>query len=348
MTPRPILSGVDNGVKARHRAACALLTLIFGLTAAACSSGHNWQAISTRPVSCPSHLQPDHGFQHAARPPRWILTAGGLSMLVQAGLPSSLMRADFNNASTILLVSHGRPDSLAPRASLAFDFTSASALISALDHNRVPIDVPYLLLDLERWPLTPVAEQQNPIGALRNAISVAHAHGKCVIFTPALDLVGAVDPGGRASSIYKRFDRLILRPGAAATDVFEIQAQHTEGSLLSIDLAPSAIAAARAAHPGVPVFVGLSTNPNGQRVTAQDLLEVYDASAAAGASGYWLNIPRAGAECPMCGMPQPRVAVEFLTALAINGSGGSSFRALPPRRGLRHGRPNRILRAPTT
>lgn len=319
----------DHGTRApwqvaARRAACALFALIVGLTATACDGGSdaNLQR-SFAVVACTSSLQPDQGFQRGGRPPGWILTAGGLSLLRQAGLPSFLLRADFNHPSTILLVSHGKPVTLAPRASLAFDFTSASALIDALDHNRVPASVPYLLLDLERWPLTPVAEQQNPIGALRSAVSAAHAHGKCVIFTPALDLVGVVDPRGQASAIYQSFDRLILRPGAAVSDVFEIQAQHTEGSSLVTSFAPGAIASARAVHPQMPVFVGLSTNPNGQHVSAQDLLDLYHASAAAGASGYWLNIPRAGPECPMCGTAQPHVAVEFLVNLALPGSSTS-------------------------
>jgi len=244
-----------------------------------------------------------------------------LSNLQEAGLPSFLLRRNFNQPRTILLVSHGRPDLLAPRASLAFDFTSANELTRALNQNRVSAAVSYLLLDLERWPLTPVAEQRDPIGALRRAVSVAHAHHKCVIFTPALDLVGAIDPGGGASSIYESFYRLIVRPGASVSDVFEVQAQHTEGSPLARSFAPEAIAAARTVHPDVPVLVGLSTNPNGVRVSALDLLELYDASAAAGASGYWLNIPRSGAECPRCGEPQTQVAVEFLTILARGGSG---------------------------
>jgi hypothetical protein len=308
------------GTAPRHRAwgrgLCVALILVSGFAAVACdNSNSTFQRSFKGSTSCANRLRQAGGFPPHSKSPGWILTAGGLSRLQQAGLPAFLLRTDFNQPRTILLVSQGRPDLLAPRASLAFDFTSARALISALDHNLVPADVAYLLLDLERWPLTPLDEQRNPIGVLKEAISDAHARGKCVIFTPALDLVGAVDPGGSESSIQATFERLIVRQGAAVSDLFEIQAQHTEDSPLATRFAPELISVARAVSPREPVFVGLSTNPNGQHVSALDLLELYHASAAAGASGYWLNIPRSGAECPKCGMPQAHVAVKFLLAL---------------------------------
>jgi hypothetical protein len=117
---------------------------------------------------------------------------------------------------------------------------------------------------------------------------------------------------------------LIVRPGASVSDLFEIQAQHTEGSPLATRFAPELISAARSVSPREPVFAGLSTNPNGQHVSALDLLELYHASAVAGASGYWLNIPISGAECPKCGLPQVLVAVEFLRALGLRAVVGSS------------------------
>src|SRR5262249_5338282 len=158
----------------RRAGMCVLLMLALGLTAAACGGGTS-KRVPAKPFSCKSRLQQDLGSQRGRGSPAWILSAGGLSHLQEARLPSFLQRKDFNQPKAILLVSHGRPDLLAPRASLAFYFTSASGLKRALDQNRVSAAVSYLLLDLERWPLTPVAEQRDPIGALRRAVSVAHA-----------------------------------------------------------------------------------------------------------------------------------------------------------------------------
>lgn len=251
--------------------------------------------------------------------PGWLLNARELPRLLAAGLPRSLLMAYFNRPGTVLIINHGRPRSLLPRATLGFDFTSARSLISALKHGRVSRDVRYLILDLEHWPLTPTDEQRNPMAALRKAVTAAHAAGKCVMFTPGLDLVSAMRPGW-ADPAYSLFDHLVASPGAAVSDAFEVQAQHTEGTYRAGSLVPGAIAAARTARHGEPVFVGLSTNPNGRHVTPAELLSLYEIGRASGATGYWLNIPRRGTECPACGAPQPGVAVAFLKALARRSS----------------------------
>lgn len=301
----------------RRRAACALLAsaLTVGLAATAC--GGPGQLPGTR-AYCAAPLQP--GGPSVLLRQAWIISAGALVQLRQAGLPSSLLRADFDRPSTLVLVSHGRPDSLVPHASPTLYFTSAAAMASALRGGRVARSVRYLLLDLERWPLTPGSEQSNPIAALRWAASVAHAHGKCLVFAPAIDLVGVQHPGTGGSALYSLFDSSIAGPGAALADVFVVQSQHSEGTSYANSLAPQAIGAARAAH-RIPVLAGLSTNPNGRHVSPASLLAVYRASVRAGGAGFWLNIPQSDAECSRCGLPQPQVAVAFLKAAAGNAAG---------------------------
>jgi hypothetical protein len=270
--------------------------------------------------AAPARRTPAPG-QTLARP-AWIVTAGGLQRLKQAGLPQALLEADFDDPGTLLLVQQGRPDPLVPRASPTFAFGSAASLVDALHRNRVPAAVRWLLLDLEYWPLTPAGEQRDPIGALRRAVAAAHAAGRSVVFTPAIDLLSALEPGRApgwparyAGAPASDFERLIVTPGAALADAFEVQAQQAEATPYAATFAPQVLAVARAAHPGAPVLVGLSTNPNGRRVGAGDLLTLYRSAAAAGADGYWLNIPQAGRECPKCGVPQPQVGVQFLESL---------------------------------
>jgi hypothetical protein len=301
----------------RPAALIVVLALTAGLTAAACSPAA--PSPGAGPASCAAPFRPAAG--PGRTHPAWIIAAGALSRLRQAGLPGQIFRAQFDRPATLVLVSHGRPDSLVPRATLGFYFTSASAMARAVQASRVPAAVRYLLVDPERWPLTPPSEQGDPIGALKAAVAVAHAHGKCVVFAPAVDLVGVTRPGQRGAGLYSAFDQLLAGPGAASADVFAVQAQHTEGTAYAGSFAPQAIRAAQAAHPGEPVLVGLSTNPNGRRVSPAQLLAVYRASAAASAAGYWLNIPASGRECPRCGSPQPQVAVAFLQALAAPGAG---------------------------
>jgi len=285
----------------------AVLVAGAGLLFSACMSSPAGvqSARASRPTSASSG-------QHA---PAWIIAAGALERLKQAGLPDTLLREDFDRPSTLLIGSPRRPDPLAPRATRVADFTSASALISALRHHALPASVPDVLLDLESWHFTPTTEQHNPTSAAEAALSAARAAHKTLIFTPALDLVHVVvghPLHGRA--LFDAYDSRIATPGAKASDVFEIQAQSTEGRPSEANFAPTALRAVETAHPGEPVFVGLSTNPSGRKVTAADLLRVVRDTP--GANGYWLNVPAGGAYCPKCGTPEPAVAVAFLEALA--------------------------------
>lgn len=284
-------------------AACALMV---SLTATACTGPG---PLPDTRAYCAAPLQP--GGRSVLHRQAWIISAGALVQLLRAGLPSSQLRADFDRPSALVLVSHDRPDSLVPRASPTLYFTSAATMVSALRGGQVARSVRYLLLDLERWPLTPGSEQSNPIGALRRAAAVAHTYGKCLVFAPAIDLVGVQHPGTGGSALYSLFDRSIAGPGAALSDVFVVQSQHSEGTSYANSLAPQAIGAARAAH-RIPVLAGLSTNPDGHHVSPADLLAVYRASVRGGGAGFWLNIPRSNAECSRCGLPQPQVAVAFL------------------------------------
>jgi hypothetical protein len=270
------------------------------------------QAPPARPQTSPARPQasPDGG----APGPAWIITAGSLPRLAAAGLPAPVLDADFDQPGTLVL-GRGRVDDFVPQASPAMVFTSETSLAEALNTGQVGPAVTWVLLDLEHWPLTPPGEQADPIGTLRTAIAVAHAHGKKVLFTPAVDLLSAVAPGTAAPARFTTFDRLIVGPGAAIADGFEVQSQQTEATPAAATFVSQAIATARAAHPGAPVLAGLSTNPDGRQVTAADLLAVYRAAQSAGATGFWLNIPQASPECPQCGTPQTPVAVAFLRAL---------------------------------
>ncbi len=253
----------------------------------------------------------------------WLLSAGALERLASAGMPKPLLEAFFDHPSTLLIGEHATTDPLVPSATPVMDFTSATALASALESGQVPARVSYLLLDLEAWPLTPEPEQTAPLAAAREALAVAHRYSKKIIFTPALDLLKTLTPGqASGQAAWEHYDRLLAGPGAEASDVFEIQAQSTEGSPYATSATDDALGAAKAAHPGEPVLVGLSTNPDGRKVSPADLLALYHATLSS-AAGYWLNIPQAGTACPRCGAAQPQVAVAFLEDVAQELAGGS-------------------------
>ncbi|MYR08145.1 hypothetical protein GTV32_18390 [Gordonia sp. SID5947] len=250
--------------------------------------------------------------RQAVPAPRWIVVSGSVPGLVDAGLPQSILD-DANNPSTLLLVQHVYTNSYLPEGTPTFNFRGAADLARALRAGEIPDSMHWVLLDLEASSLTPERDQRDPIGALRRAQDVAHRYGKSVIFTPAIDLMNVLEPGLSGDALYRAFIDRLVTPGAAIADGFEIQSQRTEATEYATSFVKAAVQAAYAANPaGAPVLAGVSTNPNGRQVTADDMLEVYNAAKAAGATGYWLNIPGGGDECPNCGEPQYEVAVEFL------------------------------------
>jgi hypothetical protein len=243
----------------------------------------------------------------------WLVSEGALLRLLGAGLPKVLLQAYFNHPTT-LLIGAKHPNALVPKASLAGDFTSAAALISALDEHRMATHEKYVVLDLEAWRMTPSEEQRQPIQAAQQALTGAHAVGVRLIFTPGTDLVRVLEGHalhGRA--LIEAYDRLLAGPGVKAADVFEIQAQATEGTPLVASFASSALAAAGVARSSEPVLVGLSTNPDGRTVTPADLLRLV--RSVPHATGFWLNVPQAGTACPRCGRAHPQVGVTFLEEL---------------------------------
>jgi hypothetical protein len=306
------------------RCPARLLRGLFLGTAAAVVAG----CAASPPAPPPSHaaVSRAHGCADALRPrptprpegPAWIVTPGALLHLARAGLPWSVLHF-FNRPSTLLLARQNGRFRLAPRATIAYTYDSGAALRAALARHQVPGNVRYLLLDLERWPLTPLSEQERPIATLRAALAAADAASRCVVFAPAVDLMASMGHGGTQASQIARFNQLIVAPAARLGDVLDVQSQQTEGTPLATVFAREAVTTSRSIQARDGLFVGLSTNPDGRLVSPADLLTLYRSGAAAGAIGYWLNIPETSPECPLCGSPQTQVAVSFLEHLARTG-----------------------------
>ena len=80
----------------------------------------------------------------------------------------------------------------------------------------------------------------------------------------------------------------------------------------------SVSAQAIAAHPGIELLAGLSTNPNGHKQTAQKLLNSAIKSRLL-VDGFALNDPGSGKACKGCGRWYSAVANSFLSGLTIRG-----------------------------
>lgn len=290
----------------RPRLRCARgLLAVFGLAVllVACGGGSAPPATTaSSPAPTPSSIA-------------WMISAGALNLLQQAG--AQTLATQFFDQPQNFIIGQTLP-SWASNWTVNQVVTETSlAGISQALQGGLPPTTKGVVYDLEAWSLSPLSEQQNPVASTAAAATLVHQAGLMLIATPATDLVSVLDPG--ATDKYAAYLSLGIPAAAQDADVFEIQAQDLEMSTASYaSFVTAAAQAARAANPKVLVLAGLSTNPNGQQVTAQDLYAAVEATRGA-VNGYWLNIPSAGTYCPNCGAPQPQVAIGLLQMLQQNG-----------------------------
>ena len=245
--------------------------------------------------------------------PYWLLEKFSVSALLGAGLSQSMLQAYFNNPQTFLIVKSTDPskDPLLPAASYVMDFHNSQEMMSSIASGSIPSYIKWLLYDDEKWPSTPVAQQEQPFTYEAEAETVAHQHGLGFVFTPAANLATVLSPAYSNATKYDGYTGLgIASQGAAHADVLEIQAQQDEGTSGFNTFVSTAVSQAQAANPRALVLVGLTTSAPGQAVTPQLLLNDY-ATTRPLVSGYWLNIPGGQG-----GPRDPQVAVAFLQALA--------------------------------
>jgi hypothetical protein len=223
-----------------------------------------------------------------------------------------------DSGRTLLIVGRKKLDLIPPgsKAIPVATFTSFGDLNSAISNNRLDSRIKAVLYDNEGWSLTPKYEKLRPAEFEARAAAVAHAHGYMFISTPAVNLANVLDP--TPGRVFPKFlSQGIARDAARVADVFEIQAQGAQtNTQLYADFVTRAAEQARQANPHVIVLAGLSTNPNGPEVTADDLFNVVNATRSV-VDGYWLNIPIPGPSCPNCRPTRPDIAIDLLHRLGI-------------------------------
>jgi hypothetical protein len=195
-------------------------------------------------------------------------------------------------------------------------FTSYAAIAQALGGVSLAPNVKGIIYNNENWQFTPLAEQQNPAQYEKLGAALAHAHGLLFISAPAVDLVTVLAPDSPLTRYGTYLQLGIAADAARYADVIDIQAQDSETApLVYADFVLQAAVQARQANPDVLVFAGVSTNPAGQQVTADQILSAIAATRDS-VDGYWLNIPQASEYCPACNDFRPDIAVEVITSLA--------------------------------
>jgi hypothetical protein len=243
------------------------------------------------------------------RSPAWLLTRSALSQLVA----DPAVRAKLRGALVYEILQPGQQPLAGITAKPVMTFASATALEEAVTGGRLPAGTYGVLYDPEAWPLTPVAEQRDPVQAATRAAAVAHAHGLRLIVTPALNLTTVLAPG---TPRWRAFlDLNLVARLAGVADIVEFQAQSLERDTATYTaFVQAATSQASTANPRIIVLAGLSTNPPGAPVDSQQLTAAVQATRSM-VDGYWLNVPGQGPRRPTCNAPRPDIAIQTLQSL---------------------------------
>ena len=203
------------------------------------------------------------------------------------------------------------------RAISVRSFTSYRAIERALSNGSVISNARAILYDNEGWKFTPEDEQRNPARYMKMAAEIVHGKGLMFIAAPAVTLVKRLAPPSEKR--YDAYVRLEIAADAARyADVIDIQAQGSEKNVrLFSNFVQRAAEQARTANPKVLVLAGISTNPNGQRVTAEEVHRAI-VSTQPYVDGYWFNVPSRNEYCPGCTDFRPDIAIDVLRMLGTS------------------------------
>jgi hypothetical protein len=196
-------------------------------------------------------------------------------------------------------------------------FFSFGAIRDSLETRSLGAGLRGVMYDYEKWRFTPYEEQRNPAGYVKQAADLVHAQGLLFLTAPAVNLVTVIAPSADRNRLYESYLQLGIAADAARyADVFDIQAQRFElNSEIYARFVREAATQARQANPKVVVLAGISTQPIGQQVTADDILRAIAATRDL-VDGYWFNIPQPSAYNPSATEFRPDIAIDVLRRLA--------------------------------
>jgi len=186
----------------------------------------------------------------------WIATSRTTGSL--SDIDRSVADAFFGGAHSFALGGFGA-------STPAKAWASEEAFAADLAAGRIASSVRAVMYDPEAWDATPLDERLHPVAAMRRFAALGHLNGYEVVLTPHPNLVAV--PGGECTAGPEETQDMaflrcgILTAAARDADVVEVQAQWLETDAAAYERFVSIAAArARAAHPGVLVLSGLSTN----------------------------------------------------------------------------------------
>ena len=248
------------------------------------------------------------------KPIRWLFNGPGVAAMAADATASRLL----NNTRPFVM--WGRHLAGIPPgwdAVPLISFKSFSAIREALQMGSLGSEIRGIMYDYERWQFTPEEEQRNPAGYLKQAADLVHAQGLLFLTAPAVNLVTIMAPAADRDRLYDTYLQMGIAADAARyADVFDIQAQRFERNTeLYEKFVREAAAQARQANAKVLVLAGISTQPIGQQVTADDILAAITATRDV-IDGYWFNIPEPSQYSPRATEFRPDIASDVLRRLA--------------------------------
>lgn len=245
----------------------------------------------------------------------WIIVASALLRLRRLPGARERVRALLDRPATIVIVGRRPPVFLRRwKVREALDVTDPVPYCNR-PFPDLPPRVGFVLLDLERWPLTPTRVRLHPVRYASCVARSLRGRGAEVLAAPAADLMLGRPWRRLPGNIYTRYLASGLAPALArVSGIYEIQSQGLEERparfARTVRLLVRAI---RAVRPRIPVYAGLSTNPRGPRVPLR-VLEEDIRRTRRFVTGYWLNVPAPGRACPRCRPPRPALALRLLEA----------------------------------
>jgi hypothetical protein len=244
--------------------------------------------------------------------PRWILSGPAVPLLVD----DPIARRYLCGAKPFVI---GRAEDAVTlpaewEAIPVRSFTSYASLERTVSSGGIDPAVRAILYDCEAWDFTPEAEQRDHAGFTERAARVVHARGLTFITAPAVTLARLIPHPTK-----RRYDDFIAAGFAADAarhaDAYVVQAQGSERDLPRFaGFVERAARQAREANPRVSVLAGISTNPSGLRVEANDILRAITATRGI-VDGYWFNIPKPSAYAPRVNEFRPDIALVVFAAL---------------------------------
>jgi hypothetical protein len=230
------------------------LAAMTGLVALVLAAG-SWPRVSAASVSGPISLSSV----------RWIFYKEDFNHLSEED--PALIKQIAASPATYVLEHHAGGPPLPPKVIPVQMFFSSTSLQAAISGGRVIPGVKVVAYDLEDMRITPWAERQDPIPAMKAFAHTADAHGYRPVLIPGRDLMlvsGAMCAKRPGFTISQSYLHCGLPAAAAYAPIYVIQAASVETNLTALrQLVQQAAYQARKANPNVTIFATLSVSPNG-------------------------------------------------------------------------------------